>query len=107
MEQKMKEKIEKFLKDGRAAILAIFILELLLMIFITPNKYDDASFLSSLETNSVISLVKERYFIWTSRVIIEFVLFTVLTTSKYLWIFIQACMMALIGYSISNNAFKS
>lgn len=98
----MKEKIEKFLKDGRAAILAIFILQLILMIFITPNKYDDASFLKSLETNSVTSLVKERYYEWTSRVIIEFTLFTVLKTSKYLWIFIQACMMALIGYSISK-----
>ena len=37
----MKEKIQKFLKSSNAILLALFILELVLMFFITPNKYDD------------------------------------------------------------------
>lgn len=98
----MKEKVKQFLKDGRGAIVAIFILELILFMFITPNKYDDAFFLEKVAQGNIIDFVSERYNIWTSRVIIEFTLLTVLKTSKYLWILIQASMMALIGYSISK-----
>ena len=36
---------KKFLKDGRRILLALFILEFILMLFITPNKHDDQVFL--------------------------------------------------------------
>ena len=103
----MKEKIKKFLSEnGRSVILAIFILELILTVFITPNKYDDEFFIEKATNNSVFKFVTERYSEWTSRVIIEYVLCTVLKTSKYLWILIQSFMMAVIGYSISEIFIK-
>lgn len=98
----MKEKIKKILKNKNIALLVLFILELLLMIFITPNKYDDQVFLESVTGTTVWSYVGPRYFNWTSRIIIEFVLCSVLKISKYLWILIEALMVTLIGYSISK-----
>ena len=42
----MKEKvIEFFKKNGRFAILCLFILELALSMFVTPDKFDDAYFI--------------------------------------------------------------
>ena len=98
----MKEKIKNFIKEnGRQAIIIIFLLELLLSFFITPNQYDDDFFIGK-ATGSIIKFVGERYYNWTSRVIIEFVLCSVLKISKYLWILIQAIMVAIICYSISR-----
>ena len=68
----MKEKVKKFLENGRGAIFALFLLELLLMIFITPNKYDDKTFLESVTGTTIFSYVGPRYFTWTSRFIIEY-----------------------------------
>ena len=102
----MKEKFKKFLKDGRGVLLLLFILELVLMFFITPNKYDDKVFLESVTGTSVWSYVGPRYYNWSSRLIIEFVLCSVLKISKYLWILIEALMVTLAGYSISKLFIK-
>lgn len=96
----MKEKIKNLLKNGRGSLIAIFILELLVMFFVTPNRYDDKVFLENVTGTTIISYIGPRYFNWTSRFLIEFVLCAVLKTSKYLWILIQALMVTLIGYSI-------
>ena len=98
----MKDKIKKFLVDGRGAILAIFILQFILMFFITPNKYDDEKFLNFLETDTIKNILTERYYGWSSRFIIDYTFLNILKISKYLWIVLQAAMMALIGYSISK-----
>ena len=103
----MKEKIQKFLKDGRGALLALFILEFALTFFITPNKFDDQVFLESVTGTSIWSYVGPRYYTWSSRLIIEFVLCSVLKISKYLWILIEALMVALAGYSISKLFIKN
>ncbi len=102
----MKEKIKKFLDNGRGALVALFVLELLLMIFVTPNKYDDAVFLENIHGKSIISYVGPRYFTWTSRFLIEYVLCLVLRISKYLWILIEALMVTLVGYSLSKLFIK-
>lgn len=104
--KKIKEKISKFLENGRGAILAIFILELILTFFVTPNKFDDEYFLEKVTNNSCLSFAISRYSWWSSRVIIEFVLCIVLKTSKYLWILLEALMVAIIGYSISRIFIK-
>lgn len=104
--EKIKEKINKFLDNGRGAILAIFILELVLTFFVTPNKFDDEYFLEQVTNASPLSFVISRYSWWSSRVIIEFVLCVVLKTSKYLWILLEAGMVTLIGYSISKIFIK-
>lgn len=92
----MKEKVVEFLKkNGRFAILMLFILELILTGLITPNKFDDAFFIEKVTNHSIISFVAERYNNWTSRVLIEFVLCLVLKTSKYLWILLEAFMVAI------------
>ncbi len=100
--EKVKEKISKVLKNGRSAIIALFLLELFLTFFVTPNKYDDKTFLESVTGTSIISYVKPRYYTWTSRFLIEYVLCGVLKISKYLWILIESFMVALAGYSISK-----
>lgn len=103
----MKEKIIEFLKkNGRLAIFILFILEIVLSIFITPNKFDDAYFIEQVTNNSILSFVKDRYNWWSSRVIIEFVLCFVLKTSKYLWVILEALMVTLAGYSISKIFIK-
>lgn len=98
----MKEKIQKFLQNGRGALLALFILEMVLTIFITPNRYDDQVFLESVTGTSIWSYVAPRYFNWSSRFFIEYALCGVLKISKYLWILIEALMVTLAGYSISK-----
>ena len=103
----MKEKIQKFLKSSNAILLALFILELVLMFFITPNKYDDKVFLESVTGTSIWSYVGPRYYTWSSRLIIEFILCSVLKISKYLWILIEALMVTLAGYSISKLFVKN
>lgn len=100
--EKIKEKINKFLENGRGAILAIFILEFILTFFVTPNKFDDEYFLEQVTNHSVLSFAISRYSWWSSRVIIEFILCTILKTSKYLWILLEAAMVTLAGYSISR-----
>ena len=103
----MKEKVKNFLKEGRGELIAIFILHLILMFFITPNKYDDKVFLESVTGTSVWSYVGPRYYTWSSRLIIEFMLCSVLKISKYLWILIEALMVTLAGYSISKLFVKN
>lgn len=98
----MKEKINKLLENGRGAIFALFILELFLTIFITPNRYDDAWFLEQVTGKSVLSFAASRYTTWTSRLLLEITECSILKISKYLWILIEAFMVALAGYSISR-----
>ena len=58
----MKEKVKSFLKkDGRWALVAIFILQLVLMFFITPNKYDDEVFLSWIAERGTIDIFLKLY----------------------------------------------
>lgn len=98
----MKEKLRKFLDDGRSAIVILFVLHLILMMFITPNKYDDEVFLTNIAEQPILAYIGPRYFDWTSRFLIEFALCGVLKTSKYLWILVESLMVALAGYSISK-----
>lgn len=100
--EKVKEKFNKFLQNGRGAIFVLFVLEIIATMFITPNKFDDEFFISQIQNASILSFVTSRYTTWTSRVIIEFVLCFVLKTSKYLWILIEAGMVTLAAYSISK-----
>lgn len=113
MKEKMKKIIKKFFEDGRGALILLFVLEIILTMFITPNTYDDEWFMKQItnelnpETNEVIEhtvkdFVINRYHTWSSRVIIEFTLCTVLKTSKYMWILLEAFMVTLVGYSISK-----
>lgn len=109
----MKEKIKKLYENGTYALILLFILEIILIMFVTPNLYDDEWFIKQVtneinpETNEVIEhtitgFVQERYFNWSSRVIIEFILCLTLKTSKYLWILLEALMVTIVGYSISK-----
>lgn len=113
MKEKLKEKIKKIFENGTGSLILLFILEIILIFFVTPNMYDDEWFIKQItneldpETNQVIEhtipdFVKGRYSNWSSRVIIEFILCLTLKTSKYLWILIEALMVTLVGYSISK-----
>lgn len=109
----MKEKMKKIFENRRGILIILFVLEIALSIFITPNLYDDAWFMKQVtnelnpETNEVIEhtitdFVTSRYSSWSSRVIIEFTLCLVLKTSKYMWILLEALMVTLACFSISK-----
>ena len=113
MKEKIKSLTKTFIQNGRGALILLFVLELVLAFFITPNLYDDKWFMEQItnevnpETNEVIEhtipdFVKNRYENWSSRVIIEFTLCLVLRTSKYLWILLECLMVTLACYSISR-----
>ena len=113
MKEKIKEIIIKFFKNGRGVIFLLFALQLILTLFITPSTYDDEWFISQVtdeinpETNEIIKhtipdFIEYRYHNWSSRILIEFVLCTILKTSKYLWVIIQSLMVTLTCYSISK-----
>ena len=117
MKEKIKKTLNKILENGRGVLIFLFILELFLTIFITPNTYDDEWFIKQItdelnvETNEIIEhsipdFVENRYHNWSSRVVIEFVLCSVLKTSKYLWILIQSLMAVLVCYSLSKIFIK-
>lgn len=117
MKEKIKETAKNFFKNGRGVLVLLFVLELILTFFITPNTYDDEWFIKQItdelnvETNEIIEhtipdFINERYHNWSSRVIIEFVLCSVLKTSKYLWILIQSLMAVLICFSLSKMFIK-
>ena len=78
----MKEQLKKFLDDGRNVIVALFVLHIILMMFITPNRYDDEVFLTNIAEQPILAYIGPRYFDWTSRFLIEFALCGVLKTSK-------------------------
>lgn len=97
----MIEKVKEFFKkDIRKVVLILFILQFILYIFITPNRYDDQFYIKEITGKSIGEFVVERYNNWTSRILIEFSLCVVLKTSKYAWIIGQTLMMTLLGYSI-------
>ncbi len=102
----MKENFKKFISDGRGVILTIFILQLILVIFVTPNRFDDERFLGWISQRPIFDVLVDRYTNWTSRVIIDGTIFTLLKISKYAWMLVHAGMMALIGYSISKLFLK-
>ena len=95
-----------FEKNGRMALLLLFVLELLLMIFITPNKFDDEFFLNKAIEGHTFEYLIDRYNTWTSRVVLEFVLIVLFKISKVSWMVLQALMVTLIGYSLSKIFIK-
>ncbi len=116
-EKDMKEKLKKIFENRRGALILLFVLEIILSIFITPNMYDDAWFIEQItnevdpETNQVIEhtindFILNRYSTWSSRVIIEYTLCLVLKTSKYMWIFIEALMVTLVRIFNIKNIYK-
>ncbi len=113
MKEKIKKIVKKLIKNENSVLFILFVLEIILIMFVTPNLYDDKWFIEQVtneinpETNeiiehTIIGFVQERYFSWSSRVIIEFILCLTLKISKYLWILLEALMVTLIGYSISK-----
>lgn len=91
---------EFFKKDRRKAVFVLFILELLINIWITPNKYDSEFFIKQMAEMSVFDFVSMRYQNWTSRVILEFVVCIVLPRYSLVWAVLNTIMMTILGYSI-------
>ena len=97
----MKEKVKEFLKNDLVKIVfIIFVLQFILNIFITPNRYDDEFFIKRITEYSMGEFLDLRWNEWTSRMLIEFVLCSVLKISKYAWIIGQTVSMTILGYSI-------
>ncbi len=97
---------EFFKKNGRNALLILFLLEVLLVIFITPNRFDDEFFLEKAADGNTLGYLADRYNTWTSRIILEFVEVSIFKFSKYTWMLIEALMVTLVGYSLSKLIIK-
>lgn len=98
-------KIEKIIKkifnnNIKLAVLILFLLELLINIWITPNRYDSAFFIEQMQKMPLMDFISMRYQTWTSRIFIEIVVCTVLSHNKIIWILMNTVMTTLIGYSI-------
>ena len=94
-------KIKSFFeKNGRVALLILFVLEVLLVIFITPNRFDDEFFLGKAVDGNTFEYLADRYNTWTSRIILEFVEVSIFKLSKYAWMLVEALMVTLVGYSL-------
>lgn len=48
----MKEKMKKILENGTGALILLFILEIVLIMFVTPNLYDDEWYIEQI-TNEI------------------------------------------------------
>lgn len=99
---KLKEKINKIFNGEYRGIAILFILQFILTITIKPIRYDDAFYIEAITGVPILSFVGSRYLEWTSRILIEFTLGIIFRFSKYIWIFGNAIMVTLIGYSISK-----
>ena len=55
MKEKFKEVVKKFFMNGRKALFILFILEIILTMFITPNTYDDEWFI---DMDEIIQITK-------------------------------------------------
>ena len=91
---------EYFEKNIRVAVLILFLLELFISIWITPNRYDSAFFIEKMQEMSMLDFLSMRYSTWTSRIIIEFVVCTILPMGRVVWTLINTIMMSVLGYSI-------
>lgn len=101
------EKIRTFFKNHiRMVVLALFLLELMLNIWITPNKYDSEFYIKQMAEMSVFDFVSMRYQTWTSRVLIEFLICIVLPKYSLIWAILNTIMMTILGYSILKLLIK-
>lgn len=94
-------KIKNFFKSNiRIAVFVLFLLQLFLSIWITPDQYDSAFFIEKAQEMAVFDFVGMRYQTWTSRVIIETILCIVLPQRAIIWVILNTFMMTILGYSI-------
>ena len=101
------EKVRDFFKqNGRMVLVIIFILELILMVFITPDRYDDAYYLGKAKEGDIFEYIKMRYATWSSRLLSEITIISMFRVSKYLWMILEALMSVLICYSMSELFIK-
>lgn len=98
---KLVENIKKIFKNNfYLSIVILFILELFISIWVTPDRYDSAFFIQKMKEMSLGEFLSMRYNVWTSRILIEAVVCTVLSHNRLIWVLINTFMMTLIGYSI-------
>ena len=101
------EKVKNFFKEnGRMVLLIIFILELILVVFITPDRYDDAYYIERAKDDNISDYIMMRYNTWSSRLLSEITIIGMFRLSKYMWRLIQALMSVLICYSMSELLIK-
>ncbi len=99
----MKDKIKKFLSNGRVVFVVFIILEAILTFMISPTYGDDVEFATYLDGGKTLTeVISQRYDMWSSRTIIETILISITIRPKVIWQVIQIFMMWLLAYSISE-----
>lgn len=104
--KKILEKIKDFFNSEYRGLIILFLLEIVLTITIKPIRFDDAFYIESFTTNSILAFVHHRYLTWTSRVLIELTLGIIFKVSGLFWKIGNVVLFTLIGYSISKLFIK-
>lgn len=106
MEQ-IKKKIEQVYKYDCFPFVILAIGMIILHIIIKLNYGDDTNFSNILNKNELLPWIKYRYGAWTSRVVIESVMVTILNFSPIVWKVIEVAMIILLATSISKLFVKT
>ena len=95
----MARKYRRFLLYGM-----FFLFFLLLHFLFTMQTGDDVGFLKTIREISLLPLLKRRYLKWSSRLLLEACLFT-LVKHEVLWRFLDSLMMLLTVWSLERIVF--
>lgn len=99
------KKILKEIKNSTIFPFILFFIVLVIMhIPINNIVLDDVTFSSALENQNIIQFLQNRYYSWSSRSIIEFVLVLLLQINFNIWKILNIAIFLLLAKSISKLA---
>lgn len=98
----MKEKVKKIYQSDAFPIFLFLALMLCIELFMTKEG-DDIFFSSACDNRGLVNYLSERYYTWTSRIVIEAILVTFSNfLPMFIWKIANVAMYALLIYSIQK-----
>jgi len=96
-----KNKIKKICKSSYFPFIVLIIA--MLIIHVKTRAFnDDAFFITQYNQKGFVQYFQERYNIWTTRLIIEFIMMGILTTSFMIWRILDSLMIGLLAFVLSK-----
>lgn len=96
----MMKKIKNIIKENSPYII-LFLVMLSIHLFFNFNTGDDLWF-KKIDINNLNNYITERYNDWSSRIIIEIFLISLLKLPTIVWMFINSLMLVIIAFSINH-----
>jgi hypothetical protein len=100
--KEIKNKFYRLQKNDNFPFLILFFGMVLIHFIIRLNHGDDLYFKDVLLHQNLIEWLRERYMTWSSRLIIEAVMVSILTISLKIWNIIDVLIILLLGVSIAR-----